>query len=257
MENIPAVLGLYTVYSDLRADMPGTLRRVADMGYQGVEFYGEFEWEAAAVRCALADAGIPVTGWHTEWRLLQPDTIDATAQYLREAGCPCAIVPCLGGRWRVAHGPEQESRALWEGYAARMNTIAARLSQDGIALGYHNHDHEFELRYDGETVFDLLNRLLDPAVILELDTGNAIEGGADPVVVLQSLRSRRVLLHCKPWSEQAGFNLTIGAEGDHNDWVAILAAGKGNCIAHVVECEATGGGFACAEECLKGLLRYR
>lgn len=162
-------------------------------------------------------------------------------------------MPCLGGKWQVAHGPAEECRAIWEGYADRMNAIAARLSKDGIALGYHNHEHEFQLRYDGETVFDILYGHLDPAVVMELDTGNAIEGGADPAEILLCHKNTRRVVHCKPWSRETGFNVLLGALGDQNDWPGILAACGPNCQALVVESEAVGDEFVRADACLQAL----
>ncbi len=254
---IPISLGLYTVYDDLCRDMPDTLRRVAALGYDGVEFYGEFAWPAEDVRRALDDAGLTLTGWHTEWRLLQPDTLYVTMAYLRAVGCPVAIVPCLGGQWHVAHGPGEECRAVWQGYIARMNELVGLLAPHGIALGYHNHEHEFQLRYDGETVFDLLYGQLNGAVVMELDTGNAIEGGGDPAAVLRQYHGRPTLLHCKPWSVETGFDVRLGEPGDRNDWPAILAACGPACRALVVENEAKGDGFANAAACLAGLRQYR
>jgi sugar phosphate isomerase/epimerase len=74
-------------------------------------------------------------------------------------------------------------------------------------------------------------------VVLELDTGNAIEGGGDPVQVMARHAARKKLIHLKPWSRQAGFEVTLGDPGDENDYPAIIAAAGENCEWLIVESE--------------------
>lgn len=257
MGKIPIGLGMYTVYQDVLADMAGAFAKLAIMGYDCIEFYGEPEYEIQTVKRALDGSGLALMSWHIEWRNVQKDTIDATTRYLREVGCRRAIVPCLGGKWNVAHAPADERRGLWEEYARALNAIAARLADSGIQLGYHNHEHEFALTYDGERVFDILFQRLDPSIIMELDTGNAIEGGADPVASLLRYDGRPLLLHLKPFSTLNGFNTVLGAEDDLNDWKGILAAGSSHCLALLVESESTAlSGMENARACIDGLKRF-
>jgi sugar phosphate isomerase/epimerase len=257
LNKIPIALGMYTVFEEAKADMPGTFTKLAQMGYDGIEFYGEPAFDINTVRKSLETSGLKLCGWHVEWRNLQPQTIAQTIRYLKAVGCPRAIVPCLGGKWGVAHTPDQDRRAIWEDYTIWMNGIAARLGENGIQLGYHNHEHEFMLKYDGERVFDILFQRLEPGIIMELDTGNAIEGGADPAEELLKYMGRPVLLHCKPYSKQSGFNTVLGAEGDLNDWKRILSVCKKDSLALIIESEsADGTGFENAKACIEGLKRF-
>lgn len=257
MAGIPIAIGMVTVHREALADMPGTFRALAAMGYQGIEFYGKPSFDVTAVRRALGESGLELTGWHVEWRNLRPDAIAGTVKYLKAVGCKRAIVPCLGGKWNVGHSAEEDYRALWEDYTVALNGIACRLADHGIQAGYHNHAHEFQLVYDGERVFDILFQRLEPSVILELDTGNAIEGGADPADELMKYKGRPVLLHCKPYSAQSGFDVALGAPEDQNDWRGILAACKRDCLAYVVESEsALAGGLENAGACLRGLMQF-
>jgi sugar phosphate isomerase/epimerase len=227
------------------------------MGYEGIEFYGEPAYDIPTVKRALDTSGLELVSWHIEWRNLQKETIRQTIRYLLDVGCKRAVVPCLGGKWNVAHKPEQECRAIWEDYTVWMNAVAARLLEHGIALGYHNHEHEFLLKYDGERVFDILFQRLEPSVIMELDTGNAIEGGADPADELRKYKGRPVLLHCKPYSASAGFHVVLGAPDDLNDWKTILATCKKDSLAIIVESESTvGSGMDNARACIEALKGY-
>lgn len=257
MNRIPIGLGMYTIYSDVLEDMAAAFRNLAVLGYDGIEFYGEPTYDIDIVKRALDASGLQLISWHIEWRNLQPDTIARTIRYLKDVGCKRAIVPCLGGKWNVAHTPEQECRAIWEDYTIWLNAVAARLNDQGIATGYHNHEHEFLLKYDGERVFDILFQRLEPSIIMEFDSGNAIEGGADPVDELMKYKGRPVLLHCKPYSARAGFNTVLGAQDDLNDWKKILSACKADCLAFLVESESTvGTGMENAKACIGGLRKF-
>lgn len=216
-------LGMYTVHREIQKDLKAVCGRLAQMGYQGLEFYGEpKEFPVNRVRSALEYSGLEITGWHMEWKNLQKDTIDQTIEYLLETGCPAAVVPCLGGRWNVGHDSKEEGRDRWMYYIERLNLIHERLSEEGLRMGYHNHEHEFLLKYDGKTVFDLLFENLPQEVVMELDSGNCIEGGEDPVRILNQYRDRPVFLHLKPYSKKREFEVVLGEEDDANDWKTML-----------------------------------
>lgn len=251
----PIALGMYTVFQNAQKDFEGTIHQVAQMGYQGIEMYGEpSDFPAARVADALREEGLTLTGWHIEWRHLQEDTLERTVDFCAEAGLPCVIIPCLGGRWAVAHTPEQECEALWDGYLERMEIIRSRLKKAGIRLGYHNHEHEFQIRYGGRTLFDKLYGALNRNVVMELDSGNAIEGGADPVRVLKAHGERKVFLHCKPYSHKNAFDVAIGEAGDANDWGGMVRAAGENCEWMVVESESTRlSELENARVCIEGL----
>ena len=250
-------MGMFTVHQEMDSDMPGTLEALADMGYTGIEFYGEPEFDISSTREALDTAGIELTSWHIEWRNLQPSTIETTIQYLRQIGCPIAVVPCLGGKWNVNHTPNQENRGLWVEYVEKMNAMAEILAQGGIRMGYHNHEHEFQLEYEDQTVFDLLFENLRSNVILEFDTGNCIEGGCNPTEVIRKYGDREILLHLKPYSHQLGFDVVLGDEHDLNDWSSILAASTKDYLRLIVESECTlYSGLDNAKRCMEGLRRF-
>ncbi|MDR1530904.1 MAG: sugar phosphate isomerase/epimerase [Clostridiales bacterium] len=222
--SLKVALGMYTVRQSVEKDMPAAFAALRRMGYTGIEFYGEPEFDIDLVNHSIQTSGLELTSWHVEWRNLQPDTFQATAEYLEKVRCPIAVVPCLGGKWNVNHTPDQECRAIWEGYIAGLNGINQQLRPLGLRMGYHNHEHEFLLKYDGKTVFDILFEGLHPDIIMELDTGNCIEGGYDPAAIIKKHGGRDILLHLKPYSRRLGFQTALGDENDENDWRAILAA---------------------------------
>lgn len=251
-------LGMYTVHREAATDMEVAFVSLAQMGYRGIEFYGEPDFVPAAVARALAASGLTLTSWHIEWRNLQPERISETLDYLARVGCPVAVIPCLGGKWNVGHAPEDESRELWLRYVDRMNAIDAVVTAGGLRLGYHNHEHEFQLSYDGESVFDLLFSRLSPDIVMELDTGNCIEGGDDPVAAIRRYPDRDLLLHLKPYSFSRGFDTQLAAPDDANDWQAILAAAPERTLGLIIESENTASsGMESARLCIEGLRSVR
>lgn len=233
-------IGMYTVHKAVRKDMLGTFRLLADMGYDGIEFYGETcDFEIERTREALDRSGLRLTSWHIEWRNLQEETVDGTIEYLKRIGCKIAVVPCLGGKWNVAHDASQECEEVWLKYIRSMNGLVEKLEQNGIHMGYHNHEHEFMLKYDGRSVFDLLWQKLDPRIIMELDTGNCIEGGENPKKVLDAYLERKVLLHLKPYSCRKGFDVVLGDSDDENRWGELLPDPKGRVLEYLIESECT------------------
>jgi sugar phosphate isomerase/epimerase len=257
MSSPSLALGLYSVYRELQADIEQTLFRVKELGYEGVEFYGEFVHPPERIRMLLERNGLENCGWHTEWKLLQPDTLPATLEYHKLAGTRNVIIPALGGPWEIAHTLGEDSPEVWIGHARKMNELSDRLQQQGMRLGYHTHAHEFATRYAGGiTPWDLLCEHTNADIILELDTGNCLEAGVNPADVLAAIPGRPLLVHGKPYSARCGLETFIGSDDDDNDWPAIveqcrLAGTEWLIVEH--ESEQTYPGFEGAERCLHGI----
>lgn len=251
-------LGMYTIHRAVKENMAGAIRRIAQMGYRGIEFFGEpADFSENEVSRILQECELSITGWHIEWKNLQEDSFGETIRYLLGTGCETAIIPCLGGKWNVGHDANGECRDRWLYYTEWMNQINDRLKKEGIKLGYHNHEHEFQLRYDGKTVFDLLFENLAPDIVMEFDTGNCIEGGEDPVTVLNKYKERRILLHLKPYSGEKGFHVVLGEDGDANDWQAILHQSEAKFDWLLLESENDRlPEMENAQKCLRNLKKY-
>ena len=215
-------MAMYTVQRAVAEDMHAAFARLAGLGYESIEFYGDMTFEPEKIRKAIADSGLRYVGWHVEWRDLQPETIEKTVAYLKACGCPVAIIPCLGSHWQIGHTEDQECREVWVEHLKDMIRIQQRLKKDDIRTGYHNHAHEFELSYDGKKLYDFLFDQLPEDFILEFDSGNCIEGGDDPLRVLTKYKDRDMILHMKPYSRTRGFDIMLGDEDDANDWPAYL-----------------------------------
>jgi sugar phosphate isomerase/epimerase len=92
-------------------------------------------------------------------------------------------------RWQTREQVEETARLL--------NAAAEIAAVRGLRVGYHNHAHELEARFDGVTGLELLAGLLDPRVVLEVDLYWAARAGVDPAELLTALGERVVAVHVK------------------------------------------------------------
>lgn len=229
--NCLARLGIqmYTVHEHAWENLEDTLHKVAEMGYKGIEYYGHHSlFQAEKTAKMEARTGVKMIGWHIEWADLQEDTCEETLSYLESVGCPLVIIPCLGGEWNIGHTKEEECKEIWLHYIDWLNELYEKVTARGMRLAYHNHNHEFLLRYDGKRVFDMLFQSLNPDIMMEFDTGRAICAGVDCCEVLKQYGDREALIHLKPYCAETKYDTFLGVPGDQNDIPEILRAYPGD-----------------------------
>ena len=205
MAKIPVALQLYTVRDQTAIDFPGTVRKVAKMGYAGVELAGTGGMSAEALRDLLKETNLQAAGTHIGIEALQND-IDKVIADNKTIGNKFVGVPGL---------PKElcSDPAGWRQAAALFNQYGAQLKAEGITLYYHNHYHEFDLM-DGERGMDILLAETDPAVMaFECDVYWAVYGGQDPVQLINAYAGRFPLIHLKDMSGK-GANRTFVEIGE-------------------------------------------
>lgn len=179
-------LQLYTLRDALEADLPGTIRRVADVGFTQVEPYN-FVDTAEALGEALKENGLTAPSGHAPLLSQDQDRIFSAAKRL---GISTVIDPFIpAGSWQRA----EDIRAT----AAKLNEAARKGAEYGIRVGYHNHQWELESAVEGRTALEYFADRLDPEVVLEVDTYWVAVGGHDPVAVLERLGGRVKFIHIK------------------------------------------------------------
>jgi sugar phosphate isomerase/epimerase len=219
---------MYTVLEQARADLEGTLARVAALGYAGVETYGLVEqFGATRVRNAIADAGLKLTSAHTPFPA--GERAEAILDANEELGAGILV-------WSMEREEFDSPDAVRRG-VERVNEAAERAAGRGMRIAYHNHFAEFSQVFDGRQAYDVLLDLLDERVLVELDAYWATMGGADPAEVLGRLGERVRLVHVKDGparSYEDDVMVPIGEGGI--DWAGSLATPSG-VQWHIVELE--------------------
>src|SRR5881409_2649620 len=92
---IPVGLQLYSVRNECAKDLVGTVTAVAKMGYQGVEFAGYHNRDAATLRKLLDDVGLKCCGTHIALETLLGDNLPKTIEFNDTLGNSFLIVPSL------------------------------------------------------------------------------------------------------------------------------------------------------------------
>ena len=232
---IPVSLELYSVRKSLADDLYGTLKKVKEFGYDAVEFAGGAAHTAQEYAAALANTGLSCSGWHFSYEpLFVGDKLfDDAVRFHSEVGNKYIIVPGIPGDMLNSYDNLKRT-------AEKFNAISERLSKYGMYVGYHNHSSEFSvLPETGKTTWSTLRELTVPDFIMQLDTGNAMNGGGDIKAELFASEGRAQIVHLKPYSYKTGYETILGDLGDDNDYEMILnfCREKGGTVAYVIEYE--------------------
>lgn len=245
MERIPIALQLYSIREDCAKDLPGCLKAVAGMGYEGVEFAGYHGFDAVRLKTMLDDLGLKCAGAHTGIDQLAPDRLVDTMEFHRTLGNEFLIVPGLPGEYT-------SSADAWKKTAQLFNEISEKVKPEGFHLGYHNHHIEFQ-PLDGQIPWDIFFSNTSADITMQLDTGNALVGGADAAEFLPRYPGRALTVHLKEHS--ATNDKALIGEGDV-DWQKIfhLCETVGRTRWYIVEQESYAfPPMECVDKCLQAL----
>lgn len=187
MENVG--LQLWSVKEEMAKNLLGALEKVAEMGYQGVQFAGFFNQSSKDVKEKMDELGIHPTGAHVSYDLLHNE-LDQTMKYHEEIGNDTIILPWV---------PE-EMRSNADDYARLaefLEKTGKALYARGFTFGYHNHDFEFAV-YNGSSGLDIIFENTDSNHLkMELDCFWAAYTGNDPIEVIEKYKERCISLHIK------------------------------------------------------------
>jgi len=189
-------LQLYTVRDETTRDFAGTIRKVAAMGYAGVEFADYGSLSASEMKALLTETGLRAAATHRSLQTIEQDLTREIA-YCHEIGCTFLVLPWLA--------PQQRTVELFRQLTPRLNTFGKQCQAEGITFCYHNHDFEFT-RHNGETFMDIFLAETDPSLVkLELDVYWAAYAGVDPAHFLQTHAGRVPLVHLKDMTPERTF----------------------------------------------------
>ena len=249
--SIPVGLELYSVRDALKSDLEGTVRAVAKLGYQAVEFYAPYmEWTEAQtkrMRKLLDDLGIKCYSTHNDGPYLSFENIEQTRDRNLILGCKYVV---------LAWSDPKTSLDGWKALAANLNAAAEKLEPAGLGVGYHNHQAEWKA-VDGRRPMEILAANTKATVMLQLDVGTCLEAGSDPVAWIRANPGRIRSIHCKDWSRDPdkGYKVLFG-EGVA-DWKGIFQAAEsvGGVEYYLIEQE--GSRFSELETARRCLEAYR
>lgn len=247
---IPIGLELYSVRHDLEKDPSGTLQKVAQMGYQCVEFYAPYyDWtpeHAKDVRQELDKIGLRCYSTHNGKESFAPGGLEKAIE----------LNKILGTRYIVLAHPGGDVKTIdqWKQIAETLNTANSRMQSAGLHAGYHNHDVEWK-PVDGQKPIEIIASNTDKSIMLQLDVGTCLEAGNDPVAWINSNPGRIKSLHLKDWSPANGYQVLVGEGGA--PWKKIFAAAEDRGGVEFYLIEQEGSRFPELETAERCLVAYK
>jgi|ERR1051326_612025 sugar phosphate isomerase/epimerase len=195
MKKIPIGFQLYTVRGEFGRDVPGTLRRLAQIGYEGVEFWGYAgtakvykQYSAGALRKLLDDCGLECCGMHLDLKALANENIKRTIENNAKLGSEFLNVAGAKDKMRSEKG-------IFE-LADLLNQRAEECRAHKMKVGYHAHPFDFGKIRD-RFAWDILFSRTKLEVNMQMDVGNCLAGKGDPIGMLKKYPGRARTVHLK------------------------------------------------------------
>lgn len=209
-KTLPIAVQVYSVREEAERDFADTMKKLGEMGYDGVELAGLYGKSAEEIRDSIKAAGLTAISAHVSYDELAGD-LEKTLQDYETIGCRYIVIPWLGEDRRFG-------TALYEETIKEIPVISEGCKKHGMTLLYHNHDFEFAKTLDGTYALDQLYAEV-PADVLgaEPDTCWIKVGGPDPSEWLKKYSGRCPLVHVKDFRRKAdGVDLLALGEGEQD-----------------------------------------
>ncbi|MBQ8440864.1 MAG: sugar phosphate isomerase/epimerase [Clostridia bacterium] len=232
--SFPVALQLFTVRNECKANFYGTLKKIKEMGYDGVEFAGLHNHTVEELKEMLEDIGLEAVSAHVPYKDMEENPA-VFAEYAK-LGCKYIVVPYLTEEYRPG-------APRFDEMVANLSKFGKVANENGMTLLYHNHDFEYTT-INGKYALDIIYDTV-PADLLqtEIDTCWANVGGVVPAEYVRKYTGRAPVVHLKDfWGEKSenmyeligietkpvrpeGFEFRPVGSGKQ-DFPAILAASK-------------------------------
>jgi sugar phosphate isomerase/epimerase len=210
-------LQLWSVKDEIKQDFEGTLSKIGRLGFQGVEFAGEFgpyKDNPAGLRAFMDKQRLQCAGAHMHFDALAPERFDATVAFYKMLGCSNLVIS-MDKRGASVAESAQMSREL--------SALSTRLAAQGMRIGYHNHAQEMAGAV-GSTPWDTIATNTPQAAILQQDVGWTTFAGKDPVAYVNRYPGRTITTHYKAkYAQGTAAGLPIIGQ-DRTDWAGLTRA---------------------------------
>ncbi len=249
-KKIPVGLEMYSVRKALATDLMGTIRAVAKMGYEDMEFYAPYyTWTADQVkdvRKLMDDLGVRCLSTHNNLTNYKPENVQKAIDYNGTLGSRFVVV-ASAGRPTTLDG--------WKAVADSLSDGHGRLKPAGLRGGYHNHQAEFT-PVEGKRPVEVLAAGTPRDFMMQFDVGTCLEMGSDPIKWIKDNPGRINSMHLKDWNKEKGYRVLFGESAA--PWKDIInqAVQTGGLDFVLIEQEGSDfSEFETAEKCLANFRR--
>lgn len=180
---------MFTLRNETERDFLGTLKKVAEIGYDGVELAGYGGLTAVELKQGLDDLGLRVAASHIRLPILEND-LEEEIEYQKILGNTHIVCPNIP--------PEKRTEEGYGELITFLNETGKRCHEEGITFSYHNHDHELVKLENGKQPLHWILEETNPDwVQTELDIYWLTKAGEDPVEWVKRYQNRTPLVHLK------------------------------------------------------------
>jgi sugar phosphate isomerase/epimerase len=216
----------YPVRQSIEKDFPGTMKELADAGFQRIELcspagytkagFGEIgKYKGPELRKLLGDMGLKCESAHFSMKELRENQAERIA-WAKDVGLTQMMVASLGG-------PKEPTMDDVKKAAEEYNKFGEQAAKAGIQQGLHNENFELST-VDGKRTYDILFDLLDPKFVKFQFQVSTISRGYDAAEYFTKYPGRFVSMHVQGWSNATKKAAPVGQ--DDLDWKKIFTAAK-------------------------------
>ena len=242
-KKIPIGVQVYSVREQAARDVGAMLKAIAEIGYKGVEYAGYYGKKAEELKKMMDDNGLVCCGTHTGLGTLLGDEFKKTVEFNKILGNKFLIVP--GGLEKAL-----ETKDGGQMTAFLFNELADKAAEHGMFVGFHAHGGDMK-KVDDTTPWDRFFSQTQKTVVMQVDAGNMLGGGGDPIESLNRYPGRATTVHLKTF----GGNRDTVIGDDQVDWPAFFEACEtvGGTEWYIVEHETGSDPIASIKGCFEGL----
>ncbi len=220
----PIALQFYSVRDELAKDYEGVVKRIADMGFVGIEYWGAPGKSPEQAYQLFNGLGLKIPSAHMPMPL--GDKKNEVLETMDAIGAYHLVSPWTDPQNYATEASIQAMAELFN----QANEVAV---ENGLKFSIHNHDFEMA-KVAGRPAYRHLMDTLDPEVLFQVDTYWAKVAGLDPAAVVAGLGERAPLLHIKdgPAVNREDHMTALGegvmdipaivkAGGSHTEWLIV------------------------------------
>src|ERR1051325_372758 len=225
--NIPIGFQSYVFREEISQDPHGTMSRLASYGYKNVEwcspkgYQGPFtplvKYPGKELKKITNDAGLETTSCHFTWNEIMDDnSLAERIEFANQLGLKCMV--CSGG---LGAKTEDEVKKRCQ----QMNHFGEMVKKGGMVAGYHNHNGEFDEKFDGRPQYDVMLEHLDPSLVKMQFQVAAITSGYKAQDYFRRFPGRFISAHLQDYAPADNTKQVVMGTGIV-DWKDFFAAAK-------------------------------
>ena len=211
---IPIAVQLYTLREEIENDFDETLKKVAELGFDGVELAGYAGLPVTEVKNLLNKYGLQAPSSHVPLEELE-ENLDKVIEEQKILGTQYIVVPYIK--------PEEQNEERYLSLISFLKQAVVTCKEQGFTLCYHNHDFELENLSDGRKALEAI--MDDTTISAEFDVYWLTKAGEKPAEWLSRYTGRTPLVHLKDMTlDDEKFFAELGTGGV--DMESILQIGE-------------------------------